>query len=156
MIAALHATATTVDRTTAEQVLELIDTLRPEWHHRAACHGKTDRFYPTHDRPADWTQVTAICAACPVHEPCRAVGRDEDHGVWGGVVRQRHNPRGRRLQVVMGDDTWTSAELAEVVGVTSRTILRRLAVLVERGEVERVPGGRDRHIVLADQYRRVK
>lgn len=63
--------------------------LLPAWADDAACAGMdTEAFFATDIGPA-----AAVCAACPVREPCRrwAVDHDES-GVWGGQTRyqRRH------------------------------------------------------------------
>lgn len=59
----------------------------PEWHHRAACRGcDPDLFFPAAGQPA--TEARAICATCPVIEPCYDAGRNEYYGVWGGTTRK--------------------------------------------------------------------
>lgn len=64
------------------------------WGERAACRGVDptlffgpNRFEAKHERLARETKAKAICAACPVIEPCRdhALRRGESFGVWGGL-----------------------------------------------------------------------
>lgn len=60
---------------------------RPEWHHRAACHGQTGLMFP--DNTVDALKARAVCAACPVQTECAAAACDpnhpELHGTWGGM-----------------------------------------------------------------------
>jgi WhiB family redox-sensing transcriptional regulator len=67
------------------------DLLR-SWHRQALCGGvDTAVFFPADE----WSPVRdrrervakAICAACPVREPCAvyALAHRELHGVWGGL-----------------------------------------------------------------------
>lgn len=74
-----------------------------EWKQHAACAGvDPEIFYPEHggsSRPA-----RAICATCPVREPCLryALFNDSDafsFGVWGGT-----SPRERRELRRLGSD----------------------------------------------------
>ncbi len=70
------------------------------WHRRAACRGLDAAvFYPATDDEADAAPAKAICAGCPVREPCleHALAAREREGIWGGttererrrIVRQR-------------------------------------------------------------------
>lgn len=94
---------------------------RPDWQHRAACHGL----------PLDWwwnrgprTRAIRICATCPVAVDCLLYAFANDHqearrarqegrrpvadeGTWGGA-----GPRARRQGAAAwrtGGDTWTRA-----------------------------------------------
>jgi len=64
------------------------------WSRRAACRGPdATLFYPpaaAEPRPvreARELRAKAICAVCPVRDPCLAVALDtrEPHGIWGGL-----------------------------------------------------------------------
>jgi WhiB family redox-sensing transcriptional regulator len=64
------------------------------WARRAACRGpEATLFYPPAaaepraEREARERRAKAICAVCPVREPCLAVALDtrEPHGIWGGL-----------------------------------------------------------------------
>jgi hypothetical protein len=58
------------------------------WRNRAACRGLTNIMFPESSgsrRPADYAPALAICAGCPVAEPCRAAGTHERFGIWGGT-----------------------------------------------------------------------
>jgi len=64
------------------------------WARRAACRGpEASLFYPPAaaeprvEREARERRAKAICAVCPVREPCLAVALDtrEPHGIWGGL-----------------------------------------------------------------------
>ena len=68
------------------------------WRNRSACRGLDPTiFYPPSDEEAD--EAKAICAVCPVREPCLeyALANRERDGIWGGrtererrrLVRQR-------------------------------------------------------------------
>lgn len=63
---------------------------RPAWYADAACSGQSDLFFPKGDlRGQSMNAMTAdaraICARCPVADPCREQGRhDREFGVWGG------------------------------------------------------------------------
>jgi WhiB family redox-sensing transcriptional regulator len=83
--------------------------LRPAWWADAACRGRPEvNFFPTQGEPA--TPAKAVCAECPVREPCLAFAIDEhiDMGIWGGQsARDRRRgragaertPRGQGLRV---------------------------------------------------------
>ena len=68
------------------------------WVDVAACKGLDPAiFYPPTDEDAD--QAKAICAECPVREPCLELR--EKNGVWGGATereRLRIIRRRRRLR----------------------------------------------------------
>ena len=65
------------------------------WWRDAACRGMdTNEFYPRHgESRLVIGEVKAVCAGCPVRADCldEALGRDEQHGIWGGmsVVERR-------------------------------------------------------------------
>ena len=40
-------------------------------------------FPPKGDRGKE---AKAVCATCPVIEPCYEAGKDEDFGIWGGAT----------------------------------------------------------------------
>jgi WhiB family redox-sensing transcriptional regulator len=64
-----------------------------DWQLRAACRGLSSEifFHPDNERgPARSSrdaQAKAVCASCPVREPCRshALEVKEPYGVWGGL-----------------------------------------------------------------------
>ena len=58
-----------------------------DWHKRALCAQiGGDLWFPEVDSPqTDTAQAKKICAICPVREPCRIAGMDEEHGIWGGL-----------------------------------------------------------------------
>jgi WhiB family redox-sensing transcriptional regulator len=65
----------------------------PGWWQRQALGGGVGGvFFPVEDEPAPARDrreriAEAICAACPVREPCavHALAHRELHGVWGGL-----------------------------------------------------------------------
>ena len=75
---------------------------RPDWHHLAACRGRTEAFFPTIDvhakrgDPDPYAEARKLCAACPVVEPCREAGRSEHHGMWAGTTPGQRRPRRHR------------------------------------------------------------
>lgn len=73
------------------------------WQERAACRGpQSVVFFPPHhverkdERVSRERRAKAICAGCPVMEPCRdyALMIREPHGIWGGL-----NEAERRLRL---------------------------------------------------------
>ena len=67
------------------------------WSARAACHGLDPRiFFPADDDEAG--PALAICARCPVREPCLeyALGEREREGVWGGCTERERRRLIRR------------------------------------------------------------
>jgi WhiB family redox-sensing transcriptional regulator len=61
-----------------------------DWFTEAACKGMTDLFFPpAGEREAARLQrepkARAVCASCPVVEPCRIYARrQQEFGFWGG------------------------------------------------------------------------
>lgn len=63
------------------------------WHRHALCCGVvTDVFFPAEEECPPQRRhrervAKAICAACPVRQPCavHALAHRELHGVWGGL-----------------------------------------------------------------------
>jgi WhiB family redox-sensing transcriptional regulator len=81
---------------------------RPDWYVDAACKGQTDLMFevPAHVEPA-----LAICAGCPVREPCRAQGyRDREFGVWGGSTEIDRSRAGRGNPMMTGSASRAQAE----------------------------------------------
>ncbi len=71
------------------------------WQSDALCRGaNADLFFPpTHlekkeERAARESQAKAVCARCPVRQPCLefALAVREPHGIWGGLneIERRH------------------------------------------------------------------
>jgi WhiB family redox-sensing transcriptional regulator len=70
------------------------------WRQHARCLGADpELFYPAPESDDGSAEAKAICAVCPVREPCleHAITHREKQGVWGGLdererrrlVRQR-------------------------------------------------------------------
>jgi WhiB family redox-sensing transcriptional regulator len=58
-----------------------------DWKLSAACRGMDTRiFFP--GLGSTGAEAKAVCAACPVAEPCRegAIERREEFGIWGGIT----------------------------------------------------------------------
>ena len=136
--------------TTAEELLDMIDTLRPAWHARAACHGMTEVMFPVGDpgKGRDTASATPLCARCPVRSECADYGANEPDGVWGGqYVGVRASRRGPRSSATaetidaMNDGTWwTGQQLAARLGITRESARRRLYRL-SRSDVVDVGNG---------------
>lgn len=57
---------------------------RPAWQRKAACRGKpVELFFPERGESAG--PAKAICAGCPVIEPCAQFSIGESHGIWAGT-----------------------------------------------------------------------
>ncbi len=71
------------------------------WRQRGACRGlDPDVFYPPSDDEAD--EAKAICATCPVKEPCLEFALDtrEAEGIWGGTTaRERRRLLRQRRKI---------------------------------------------------------
>lgn len=128
--------------TTAEELLELIDTLRPAWHARAACRGMKEVMFPVGDvgHPPDLATAMAVCARCPVRSECETAGRDETHGVWGGRRQRRNEWRGptqRGVVEAMSDGQWwTAVSVGKWLSVTDVAARKALNRLRDLGVVE--------------------
>jgi hypothetical protein len=49
----------------------------------------------TSDDPTEAEKAAKDCRSCPVRLLCRAVGRSEPSGVWGGTVRSAKTDKGK-------------------------------------------------------------
>ena len=80
----------------ADFVAELLRP--PAWHADARCRKwKHLSWYPERGQPVD--ELKAVCAGCPVREPCLewALDAGEKFGIWGGKSeRERRELRGQR------------------------------------------------------------
>jgi WhiB family transcriptional regulator, redox-sensing transcriptional regulator len=76
------------------------ETMTNHWRQYARCLGADpELFYPPSESDDGSLEAKAICAVCPVREPCldHAINAREKQGVWGGLdererrrlVRQR-------------------------------------------------------------------
>jgi WhiB family redox-sensing transcriptional regulator len=78
--------------------------VKAEWMQEANCRGMpADFFHPPagHSRRIS-TQIRAVCAECPVIEPCRQMAVDDWtlQGYWGGLsARDRLQVRNRMRMV---------------------------------------------------------
>lgn len=75
-----------------------------DWRTAAACqHQNPAWWYPEHRRNPTARQALAICAGCPVQDPCLewALAVREPYGIWGGRTeaerRRELTLRERRL-----------------------------------------------------------
>jgi len=129
--------------TSAEDLLDLLDVIRPAWHAQAACRGQTDVMFPVaeHGHRLDTTAARALCARCPVQAPCAEQGRTERYGVWGGTgsgsgrVRQRE--RSAAIRDVLADGDWHSTgDIAHQINGHLSTVHRSLVGLVSAGVLD--------------------
>lgn len=85
------------------------------WMAGAACATSTLDFMPGRGGdPRGRDAHRAICAACPVLEPCRDHGvRYEEHGIWGGLTeRERREERRARGITMISLDVLTARLVA--------------------------------------------
>lgn len=61
---------------------------------RPACAAEPEAWLS--DDPEDRELAAMYCPGCPVLRECRAVGRTEDFGVWGGEDRTPISKKGKR------------------------------------------------------------
>lgn len=68
------------------------------WRQQASCRGlDPELFFPERGAPSQ--RAKAVCATCPVREPCRdfAIENGEKFGIWGALSeRQRRAVRRQR------------------------------------------------------------
>lgn len=65
--------------------------MKQSWRAKAACLGLDPTiFYPATEDEDDATEAKAVCAVCPVREPCleHALGFREREGIWGGATER--------------------------------------------------------------------
>jgi WhiB family transcriptional regulator, redox-sensing transcriptional regulator len=74
--------------------------MNTSWREFARCRGvDPEVFYPVSDDEEAADEAKAICALCPVREPCLefALSTREKNGVWGGLTeRERRRVLRRR------------------------------------------------------------
>ena len=141
---AVIATDRGADRpTSAEDILDLLDALRPAWHADAACRGQTAVMFPVaeHGHRLDTTAARALCDRCPVRNPCAEAGRSEKYGVWGdtgsGSRRMRQRERSAAIQQILADGEWHSTgDIAAHVNGDLSTVHRSLVGLVSAGVLD--------------------
>lgn len=92
------------------------------WTPFALCRGRTDLFFPqVRERPERRarreTEARAVCAACPVLEPCREWARERrEYGFWGGESEEERAAAGFRAAISGGDaDLAPSASFQQAV-----------------------------------------
>jgi WhiB family redox-sensing transcriptional regulator len=61
------------------------------------CKSNPDLFFS--DNLTETLQAQKLCFGCPQLEECRELGKDEEHGVWGGTTATGRQ-EARRLQVI--------------------------------------------------------
>ena len=76
-------------------LVELAAAREAPWRSRAACRGLTALMFPDVEHGiVDYGPALALCASCPVVEPCRQAGSHERFGVWGASPPPaRRHPR---------------------------------------------------------------
>ncbi len=82
--------------------------LANKWMAKAACKGLTTVFFPpSAERPQARERrealARAVCASCPVLEPCREYARENhEYGFWGGESEDERHAAGYRLIAPIG------------------------------------------------------
>lgn len=72
------------------------------WRRASACVGQHDLFWPAPSEGAEErfdreARALAVCAACPVVEPCRDWARaHHEPGIWGGETQEQRAAAGYR------------------------------------------------------------
>jgi WhiB family redox-sensing transcriptional regulator len=73
-----------------------------DWMRDAVCRGMDPNLFMP-ERGDYWTMqaAKAVCAGCPVKEPCLELGMYEKFGIWGGMTekdrRRLRRQRSRRV-----------------------------------------------------------
>lgn len=121
----------------AAELLDLMEQLRPAWHDNAACKNQTALMFPApglRGKRVDYSAAVALCNRCAVADLCRRQGATEEHGVWGGIAKDK--PRRQDPAAVLLADSnhwWTSRQVAHHLNIGERNAQRRLKRLVEVG-----------------------
>lgn len=83
------------------------------WQSDGRCVGADpDMFFPARGAPT--APAKAVCASCPVREPCLDWGlRHEHHGIWGGLAeRERRRLRRERAIAVTTPEAFVAMGIA--------------------------------------------
>ena len=145
------------------ELLELLGSLHPEWHERAACRNPDDPaaaaalMFPTstRGRAIDYRAALAICATCTVKPQCAKAGRNETNGVWGGRVKDDRKVDTTALRIVAAepDRWWDAYAVADRLGVTVRTAYRHFRAMARLGLVDtRQIDGRNHYRLKKDKH----
>jgi WhiB family redox-sensing transcriptional regulator len=72
---------------------------RPDWQSDAACRGQGSRGWVGDGDGAPYAAQKAVCAECPVREPCLAyaLANKSLMGCWGGTTESERRELRRRL-----------------------------------------------------------
>ena len=75
---------------------DLVFELRAPWRARALCRTAPNRdvFFPRRGENLATEAARAVCAGCPVREPCLNYALDHNikNGVWGGTSERERRP----------------------------------------------------------------
>ena len=103
-----HHTTDREQSVAIDTVSNIIFTGPLAWTSDAACIGQTDLFFaPAGERPETRVlregRARAICAICPVLEPCRDWARENrEYGFWGGESEEERAAAGYRVDMPVG------------------------------------------------------
>jgi len=97
----------TVTVTNTPQLVSVGPTALPAaWQDSAACRNvDTELFFPIGRAAAEGCQAKAICAGCPVRQPCLtyALATHQAYGIWGGYDEdERREMHSRRRTAAAG------------------------------------------------------
>jgi len=72
---------------------------RPAWQSEAACRGQGPRRWVSETDRGPYEAQKAVCASCPVREPCLAyaLANKSLMGCWGGTTEAERRELRRRL-----------------------------------------------------------
>ncbi len=131
--------------TTADELMDFMAAgLSAPWRMKAAClDAPGETMFPTRGMGPAFRDAIAYCQRCPVVKDCKAAGKDEHYGVWGGEFKGRTQgslgdfapQRDRVLEILRSvGEPITANRVADITGVTVGAARRHLAALRDRGD----------------------
>lgn len=109
-----------------------------DWLDDALCKGKhPDIWFPPHKEDRDYPEsyyhdvAKMVCERCPVKDNCLELGREEEHGVWGGWTgKERRSGDFRPAK-----RTLSTAQVTSLI--PSHSVGRRLDIGALKGTLKR-------------------
>lgn len=131
--------------TTADDLMDFMAAgLSAPWRMKAAClDAPGETMFPNRGMGPSFRAAIAYCQRCPVVKDCKAAGKNEHYGVWGGEFKGRTQgsvgdfapTRDRVLEILRSvGEPITANRVADISGVTVGAARRHLAALRDRNE----------------------